>query len=145
MCSSPYSILYDGSQGSLDEAAKEAYKKSILSQMEAQGKAVGNVDDHLMNMLVARESVEIVSLLPSRPNNDFVGISMYCDDRGLPKQLPVNMRASEFTHVIGKPTQVYGDAFFGRVLDDGRDRFERQDFSLKDFSSSAQWVKTAAE
>ena len=113
--------------------------------MKAQGKSVANVDDSVMDMLVSREAVEIVSLLPSRPDNKFVGVNMYCDDRGLPKRLPVNMRASGITRTCGKPTQVYGDAFFGRVLDDGRDLFERQDFGLKDVDSDALWIKQAIE
>jgi len=41
------------------------------------------------------------------------------------------------------PREVRGDAFVGRLVDDGADRFERLSFSLSELDSSATWVKEA--
>ena len=40
--------------------------------------------------------------------------------------------------------KVLGDVFFLRTCDDGRDKFERHNFTLADMSSSAPWVREAA-
>ena len=40
--------------------------------------------------------------------------------------------------------QVQGDAFLARVFDN-EDDFERLDFTLKEVTSSATWVKEAAQ
>lgn len=40
-------------------------------------------------------------------------------------------------------SQVRGDAFLARVMDNGDD-FERQDFDVAEVSSDAAWVKEAA-
>ena len=69
---------------------------------------------------------------------------MYLDDEGSVRGSPRNIRATEISRCCGKPLDVRGDAFFGRVLDDG-DNFARMDFTLADVSSSAPWVKQAKE
>lgn len=115
----------------------------LKAQITAQMKQQTEISETMLDLMSQTETIDIVALFPPKTDNQFVGINMYCDDKGVVKNLPINRRASEITAVCGKPTQVHGDAFFGRVLDDGRDLFERQDFTLKDLQGDAPWVLQA--
>ena len=86
--------------------------------------------------------LENIPLLSNSKDYGFVGVNMYLDDEGSVRGSPRNIRATEISRCCGKPLDVRGDAFFGRVLDDG-DNFARMDFTLADVSSSAPWVKQA--
>jgi len=88
--------------------------------------------------------VENVALLTNAPAHGFVGINLYCDDEAGALGAPLNPRACEIASVCGKPLQVKGDAFLARVMDSDAE-FERQDFLLSEVSSSAPWVKAAAD
>jgi len=113
---------------------------SLKAQITSQMKQKTEISDTMLDLMSQTETIDIVALFPPKTDNKFVGINMYCDDKGVVKNLGVNRRASEITALCGKPTQVHGDAFFGRVLDDGRDLFERQDFTLRDLQGDAPWV-----
>lgn len=116
---------------------------NLKAQITAQMKQKTEISDTMLDLMSQTETIDIVALYPPKTDNKFVGINMYCDDKGVVKNLPINRRASEITALCGKPTQVHGDAFFGRVLDDGRDLFERQDFTLQDLQGDAPWVRQA--
>lgn len=88
--------------------------------------------------------VENISLLSNAKDNNFIGVNMYVDDEGAIRNAPRNLRASEIAHCCGQPLDVRGDAFLARVLDDGED-FQRLDLDVGEVSSSATWVKAAAE
>lgn len=118
-------------------------KQTLKTQIQGQLKKEMEITDEMLALMTNTETVDIVTLYPPRPAEDFVGIQLYCDDKGMVKQLPVNRRATEITAVCGKPTTVYGDAFFGRVQDDGRDLFERRDFTMADLRGDSPWIKTA--
>ena len=72
----------------------------------------------------------------------FEHINLYVDDRGVSKGLQRNDRACGLTQECGAPSDIVGDAFIARIIDDD-DRFERHDFTLAEVSSSAPWVKRA--
>mmetsp|Transcript_644 Transcript_644/g.865 ORF Transcript_644/g.865 Transcript_644/m.865 type:complete len:254 (+) Transcript_644:30-791(+) len=120
-------------------------KQELRKQIESQAKQPIQLTDDILEMMASSSIVDIVPLYPNRPQSDFVGVSIYCDDKGMIKNLPVNERASAITMLCGKPTRVYGDCFFARVKDDGRDVFERMDFTLKDLQSGTGWMKEAKE
>jgi hypothetical protein len=88
-------------------------------------------------------AVEIVSLLLPAPDNGFLSVSLYCDQYGQAKGLPINERATSIAKECGHSLQVYGDAFFGRCMDDESKEWERVDFTIEDLSSEAPWVKDA--
>lgn len=69
---------------------------------------------------------------------------MYVDDRGALKGLPHNKRATEMARWAGLETDIRGDAFMGRVIDDG-ERFERRDFSKSECNSDAEWFQAARD
>lgn len=133
---------FQSGSGTLTPEQKASLKAQIEAQMKAKNQ-VGEIDDRLLDLMGSTETVDIIPIYPSRPDNNFVGINMYCDDKGVVKGLPVNVRASDIVRVCGKAMQVNGDVFFGRVLDDGRDLFKRQDFLMADLSTSAPWVSAA--
>lgn len=83
--------------------------------------------------------VETVQLLPMTPENGYVAVNLYVDDKGAIKGLPINKRASEITACCGNPVEVRGDAFVARIFDD-EDEFRRLDFDISEMSSSARWV-----
>jgi len=93
--------------------------------------------EHLLNAT----SVEIFPVqLPTKDTN-FIGISVYCDDKGIAKNLEENARMSGLIQASGYPGQVFrGDCFIGKVFDDGEDEWRRLDFTLKDVSADADWV-----
>lgn len=120
-------------------------KETLRQQIASQLKTPMEITDEMIDLMTTKETVDVIQIYPNRPDDEFIGINMYCDDRGMVKKLPMNLRASEFLMVCGKPTQVWGDAFFARVQDDGRDMFARLDFTLGDFTADAKWVLRARE
>ena len=45
--------------------------------------------------------VESIALLPCMAKHDSVGVTLYVDDSGAFKQLPVNVRATDIAHNCG--------------------------------------------
>lgn len=88
-------------------------------------------------------SVEIVSLLLPVPDFNFISISMYCDQVGKSKNLPINTRATSIATLCHHKDPIHGDVFFGKAHDDESKPWIRLDFTLADLSSDADWVKVA--
>lgn len=125
------------------KAMTQAQKNELRVEITKQMKQPMEIDDNMLNMMASRCTVDITAMYPNRSQDKFIGINMYCDDSGKIKDLPTNIRASQITNACGKPTQVFGDAFFARAQDDGRDLFERMDMTMADITSDAAWIKTA--
>lgn len=124
-----------GTVGSSAEQ-KAIFKKQLEEQ---SGKTI---DDSLMDIAARMQMVQPVALLPGGKATDWEHINCYVDDRGISKGLARNDRACGLAAECGAPTDIVGDAFIARILDDD-DRFERHDFTLSEVSSSAPWVKRA--
>jgi len=126
-------------------------RQDSLKQRAAQdGDANGgvadfeHVDESILDMATGMQLVETVPLLMANAGTEYEGISMYVDDSGLIKQLPVNMRATQIAHSVGNYAEVRGDAFVARTVDhEAADIFRRLDFSPADLSSSASWMTRA--
>uniref|UniRef100_A0A6U3ELU9 CS domain-containing protein n=1 Tax=Lotharella globosa TaxID=91324 RepID=A0A6U3ELU9_9EUKA len=116
-------------------------KKIVESQLAEKMKGK-KIDDSMMNELLRQSSVEIVPLSVPVKATKFLSISMYVDDQGIAKNLPKNERASKMALSAGRPTEVRGDAFLGRVFDD-QDSWTRVDFTMADCSSDAEWINFA--
>ena len=122
--------------------SSEEQKAIFKGQLESQsGKAI---DDSLMDIASRMQMVQPVALLPGGRATNFEHINCYVDDRGISKGLSRNDRACGLATECGAPSDIVGDAFIARILDDD-DRFERKDFTLAEVSSSAPWVKRAFE
>ena len=52
--------------------------------------------------------VEHLALLSNAKDNNFVGVTMYCDDEAVAVGLAPNRRASEIASCAGKPSEVRG-------------------------------------
>lgn len=120
-------------------------QEKVVSEI-LQAKGVDNnpemIKASVQNMAGA---VEIVALLLPCLENGFIGVSMYCDQNGKTKNLPLNPRATSIAQCCGSQTQVFGDAFFGRYHDDESLPWARLDFTIEDLRSDASWVKESAK
>jgi HSP20 family molecular chaperone IbpA len=103
------------------------------------------VDPETLNRLLSLTSVDIMTVSLPTPDNGYVGVSIYCDDKGKSKNLPLNERATSLAIECGIVNQLFnGDVFISRMFDDGEDHWFRMNFGMSDVSSSAQWVKKSA-
>ena len=125
------------SVGSANEQ-KEIFKKQLEDH---SGK---KIDDNLMDIAARMQMVQPVALLPGGHATNWEHINCYVDDRGISKGLPRNIRACGIANECGASSDIIGDAFIARIIDD-EERFERHDFTLNEVSSSAKWVKRAFE
>jgi len=129
------------------EAIRQQVRAQLAEATQKQGAAPGTpVDETTVQMLMNSmgQLVDVVMLMPNSKLADFVGVSLYVDDRGQAKQLPVNARACGLAAACGLQVQVRGDAFVARLRDNDDD-FERLDFGMADCSSTAAWVRQACE
>lgn len=117
--------------------------------------------------------VDSVPLVLNTRAVQHVGVNLYVDDKGTAKGLPLNARASAIAQACGKMLEVRGDAFIGRIFDNGASRyscsyatlstpttnltdlldprttadddFVRMDFRLDELSTDAEWVQIAKQ
>lgn len=127
----------------------EAVDRSILMEqlkartgVDLQDKgAKGALSGDVLDRLLSSTSVEIFPVMMPTKETNFNAISMYCDDKGVAKNLEENLRASGLVQAAGFPGQTFrGDVFVGRVYDDTEDEWRRIDFPLTGCSSEADWV-----
>ena len=131
---------FRSSSGTVGSSAEQ--KAIFKKQLEEQSGKV--IDDSMMDIASRMQMVQPVALLPGGKATDWEHINLYVDDRGISKGLQRNDRACGLANECGAPTDIVGDAFIARILDDD-DRFERHDFTLAEVSSGAPWVKRAFE
>jgi hypothetical protein len=103
-------------------------------------------DEQLLEM-VASTSCEITAVVVPTKANNFIGISMYSDDKAVAKRLPVNQRATTLSKNCGHAlAEIRGDVFISRYHDDEMaDIWERINFTIADASPRAKWMKKAIQ
>jgi len=121
----------------------DVLRKHVTAHASKGGASVADVSSDVLDQLAQSQTVDIVPLMPASSSNGWVGVNMYVDDKGIPKNLPVNRRATEISSECGIPTEVRGDAYISRLCDDQEDKFERQDLTLREMSADAPWVRDA--
>jgi len=131
---------FRSASGTVGSSAEQ--KAIFKAQLEEQSGKV--IDDSLMDIASAMQMVQPVALLPGGKATEWEHINLYVDDRGISKGLAQNDRACGLASECGAPTDIVGDAFIARILDDD-DRFERHDFLLSEVDSTSAWVKRAFE
>ena len=122
-------------------------KELLIKQMSDHAKKdiTESIDPEMLDRLISNTSVDILSIAVPSVENEFRGVSLYCDDKGRAKNLIVNPRAAGLANACGLIGQTfYGDIFLSRVYDDGEDHWFRMHFDMTDVSSDAEWVKRAA-
>lgn len=101
----------------------------------------GEMAPEALDRLLASTSVEIFPVMLPTKDSEFESISVYCDDKGVAKELQENSRVSGIVQASGYPGQTFrGDCFIGRVFDDNEEEWRRIDFTLQECSSDADWV-----
>jgi len=100
--------------------------------------------DDIVRQLASIQLVDIVPLLQQKKENKWECVSMYVDDNGLNKGIPLNRRAMELCSLCGMPPrEIAGDVFLARAIDDNADLYKRLDFEMTDLNSSARWIEMA--
>mmetsp|Transcript_20434 Transcript_20434/g.61586 ORF Transcript_20434/g.61586 Transcript_20434/m.61586 type:complete len:305 (+) Transcript_20434:133-1047(+) len=132
---------FAGLGGSVDRSVllKQLQERTGMD-LEAKQKS-GEMPGEALDRMLATTSVEIFPVMLPVKETGFHAISVYCDDKGVAKNLEENPRASGLVQAAGYPAQTFrGDCFVGRVFDDTEDEWRRMDFTLKDCSTDADWV-----
>lgn len=121
---------------------------AMLRQHMAQhaGKeAMDKLTDDMMEKLLFMTTVDIFPLMMPTQKTEFLGISIYVDDKGVSKNLPLNERATSLAHNCGYMDQRFvGDAFIARIFDD-QDAWQRKDIKLTEINSDAPWIALVHE
>jgi len=132
---------YAGQGMSVDKSVllKQLQDRTGVNLEEKASK--GEMSGEAMEKLLSCTSVEIFPVQMPTKAVDFEGVSVYCDDKGVAKELPENSRVSGIVQACGYHQQTFrGDCFIGRIVDDNEEEWRRIDFSIKDCSTDAGWV-----
>eukprot|EP00301_Raphidiophrys_heterophryoidea_P018238 c3234_g1_i1.p1 GENE.c3234_g1_i1~~c3234_g1_i1.p1 ORF type:complete len:307 (+),score=70.69 c3234_g1_i1:23-922(+) len=141
-------------EGGLENDALMAHAKQhfghvtegLLRQSAKDQLGQTNVSDSILRAAEKLSSVEIFAITVPTPKANHVAVSMYCDDHGIVKQLPVNARVTKIVQECGHSNHITrGDCFIGRYFDDDEE-WRRIDFTIADCSTSSSfWIKQAKE
>ena len=91
-------------------------KQQMVGGADAPSAPPTQLDQKRRSQLTARQTVDIIQLLPATKASGYVGVNMYVDDKGQSKGSPINARASAICTACGLPTEVRGDAFVAKLL-----------------------------
>lgn len=129
-------------------ASSSSADPELLKQHMAQHASkeqLEKLDDNIMAGLASMTTVDIFPMLLPLQASGFHGVSVYVDDKGMSKKLPLNERASSLAQSAGyNDTKFYGDAFIAKIFDD-QDAWNRIDIKLSEINSDAAWVKMVRE
>eukprot|EP00470_Lotharella_oceanica_P008725 CAMPEP_0170190808 /NCGR_PEP_ID=MMETSP0040_2-20121228/50178_1 /TAXON_ID=641309 /ORGANISM="Lotharella oceanica, Strain CCMP622" /LENGTH=403 /DNA_ID=CAMNT_0010438747 /DNA_START=89 /DNA_END=1300 /DNA_ORIENTATION=- len=90
--------------------------------------------------------IQSLVLLDPKPENNHTAVSLLYDDKFLTKKLPLNQRATDIAIASGENSKIYGNAYLTRWRQLPKTRGQiRLNFTLKDCSSDAPWIKEARE
>ena len=157
-CLTNHLQLWFGKRG-LTEEQKREFKEHVRHHLKKR-----NPDDpyteildnptgdeqyaHLSDQVLTAETVEIVTVLPPQSQFGYVSVSLYIDDKGVARGLPVNQRATSLLETVStRSGPILGDAFVARTYDNEGDNggFRRLDLSVADISSAAGWIKVCQQ
>ena len=125
----------------------KARVNSVLEHMKEQGTSEDSINPQLLASLQTMgATIEICSLsLPTKDNN-FIGVSLYCDGNAVGKGAAINARATDLARCCGHSgLVVYGDAFIGRYYDNEDEEWSRVSISEGEVQSDAPWVISCAK
>jgi len=110
----------------------------VATQMRSQ-EGAKDLPEDVLAKAAQLDLAEVVPLCPNRAEFGYIGVNLIVDDKGVGKQLAVNVRACGFARSCGLVIEVRGDAFIARQFDNDAG-FHRLDFRLSDMASDAPWV-----
>jgi len=123
-------------------------KEMLIKQLSERTKndITTSLDPETLDHLLSSTSVDILSIAVPSKENEYFGVSLYCDDKGKAKKLLLNDRAYGLAASCGLVGHFFhGDVFLSRMYDDGEEHWFRTDFTMDDVSSVAAWVKRSAD
>jgi CS domain len=111
----------------------------LRSQITSNGSK--QVAEEMMHTLMnSGVSIDIFSLSLPVAASRYFGVSIYCDDKGIAKNLPVNVKANELARSCGvKNPSFRGDVFVSRVFDDNETEWFRANLTLGDLKCASEW------
>merc|ERR1719313_2291049 len=96
-------------------------RKQVMHHAKSQKQEISSeaLSDDVMQKMIEFSSVDIYPVLLPKKDVGHVGVSLYVDDKGISKKLPVNKRAMSLCMPAGhEVSPFFGDAFIARVFDD---------------------------
>lgn len=125
-------------------ARRQELKDEMVKQMKKQGQT-SDGSDQMMDLMADSQTVDIVPLIPALKPGGYISVTLYVDDKGSAKELPMNNRATALAAACGvASTDVLGDAFVARAYDNESEDMERHDFTRMDLEPDAAWFREAA-
>ena len=103
-----------------------------------------SVSDQTLREVAEQANIETFSLVHPTPTNNFTGITIYLDEVGMLKRLPLNSRASQYCARAGynPPPVFYGNVYLGRIRQ--RPTLRNESFRLgPDTAMDAPWLLAA--
>jgi hypothetical protein len=79
-------------------AQREAHKAELMKKVPEGG----HVDMSVLDIAADMQLAESVALLTNTRETGYLGVNLYCDDSGVLKGLPTNVRASQFAQTVGE-------------------------------------------
>lgn len=100
------------------------------------------LDPNVLSGICELQGIDIFPVMVPAKEFGYMAVSLYVDDKGIAKNLPLNHRAVSLIKACGYDDQQFrGDVFFSRIYDCEEDAWKRVDFTMKDCSSDAQWME----
>lgn len=119
-------------------------RQAIEQALKQQGTDPSMIDERLLQNC-GDIRVEIKTLAPPTPSNDYIGVSMYCNANAGAHNSDSNERATSIAMKCGYSSPIYGDVFISRVFDKEDMEWTRKDFRESDLSLDASWLLQAEE
>lgn len=117
------------------------FKETMAASHAEAAKHLEKADEDTIQKLAQMTTVDIFTALLGKADNQFEQVSIYVDDKGVSKNLPINMRVTSLMNTAGYlQNQFLGDAFIARVRDDQNDIWQREDFKVEEMRSDAAWI-----
>jgi hypothetical protein len=102
-----------------------------------------HVSEESMQKVVEQGQVESFALVHPTESNKYTSVSIYLDEVGMLKRLPLNKRAADLALKAGfnPPPKFYGDVFLGRT--NYKPTLHNVDFTKQDTTSKTKWLENA--
>ncbi|EKX52916.1 hypothetical protein GUITHDRAFT_101366 [Guillardia theta CCMP2712] len=122
---------------------KENISAELAKNAAKGGMKSDDISATMIDSMTESQFVDIVPLIPAVAACNWMSVTMYVDDKGSAKELPVNARATAIVSMAGGSVSVLGDAFVARAYDNEAEDLVRHDFLLEELAADAPWLREA--
>lgn len=124
------------------QGERMAIQKQLEEEIKKKQMGSVTLTDDVISTIYNSNCIDVVPLLNNSKDTNFTAVSMYVDDQGVAKKLPVNHRATNLCNMLKKPVQVLGDCWVARCFDNDDD-FIRYDMTFDDLNEDKPWIRLA--